>query len=244
MIDLHCHILPGIDDGAADVEDSVGMAGQGSDDGVEVVCATPHIRHDHDVRIGELPERVAAVNSALRERGVEIDVVLGGEVAETALTGLTDSELRAVSLGGGGRWILLEPAPGPLSDTLGDAVESLRERGFSALIAHPERHLGPDFAERLRDLCLQGALTQVTAALLASGPTREPMVGLARRGLVHVLGSDSHSSRAGRPLRLSEGFAALAGIEALAGRLDWIRTEAPAAILRGEAAEPPFAPRL
>jgi hypothetical protein len=66
VIDLHCHILPGIDDGALDLNDSVGMARIAAADGIEVVCATPHIRHDHDVTIPELAGRVEQVNEELR----------------------------------------------------------------------------------------------------------------------------------------------------------------------------------
>jgi len=63
LIDLHCHVLPGIDDGAVDLADAVALMRQATADGIATVCATPHIRHDHEVRIGELPERVAALRS-------------------------------------------------------------------------------------------------------------------------------------------------------------------------------------
>jgi tyrosine-protein phosphatase YwqE len=58
VIDLHCHILPGLDDGALNLHDAIGMARQAQDDGIQAVCATPHIRHDHDVVISELADRV------------------------------------------------------------------------------------------------------------------------------------------------------------------------------------------
>ena len=66
------------------------------------------------------------------------------------------------------------------------------------------------------------------------------MLALARRGLIHVLASDSHSSHGGRPLRVSDGIAALQQIDILRPHLDWIAREAPAAILRGDRPEPPF----
>ena len=116
MIDLHCHILPGIDDGALDLEDSVAMARIAAADGIDVIAATPHIRHDHDVRIAELARRVEEVNAELRRADVPVTIVSGGEVAETALDGLDEEELRTVSLAGAG-WILLEPRPGPLGDS-------------------------------------------------------------------------------------------------------------------------------
>ena len=129
MIDLHSHILPGIDDGAADLEDAVAMARQAEADGIEVVCATPHVRADHDVRLPELPRRVEELNGELAARRIGVRVVRGGEVSETIVAELSVAELGAASLGGGGRWILLEPAPGPLGDSLSDAVDSLAELG-------------------------------------------------------------------------------------------------------------------
>jgi len=242
VIDLHCHILPALDDGALDLDDAVAMARQGEEDGVETVCATPHIRHDHDVVIGELARRVAELNAELRGRGVGIRVTTGAEVAETALPGLTDDELRLASLGGGGRWILLEPAPGPLGDSLDAAVEALQRRGFRSVIAHPERHPHAQLGAHLARLVRRGALVQATAAMLEHEQASPVIVELAQRGLVHLLASDAHSSRAGRPLRLSGGFAALRAAEQLAGRIDWMAREAPAAILAGQDVDPPFSP--
>lgn len=238
MIDLHCHILCGIDDGAATVEDSVAMARQGSGDGIETICATPHIRHDHDVLVHELAGRTAELNAELARRGVAVEVIAAGEVAETAVAGLDEAELRAVALGG--RWILLEPAPGPLGDSLGGAVERLGGLGYRSLIAHPERHPAPDMAARLAGLVEAGCLVQATAALIAEGPAAEAMLDLARRGLLHVLGSDSHSARAGRPVRLSAGLERLREDEELRPHLEWIAHTAPAAIVRGEEVEPPL----
>jgi len=241
VIDLHCHILPGIDDGALDLADSLAMARVAADDGIETISATPHIRHDHDVRIAELPARVAELNGELSRNGVPVEIVTGGEVAETAIEGLGEDELEAVSLGGGG-WILLEPAPGPLGDSLIEAVLKLRKRGHGALIAHPERHVSGDMLDRIRRLIDLGALIQCTAAYLVSGNAREGMLALAAAGLIHVLASDAHSSRGGRPLRISEGLAVLGQVNPIAPHLDWVAREAPAAILRGEDPEPPYAP--
>ncbi len=214
-----------------------------ADDGIRVIAATPHIRHDHDVRISQLPTLVIELNDAIAQEGIPVEIVTGGEVAETALTGLDDETLGSVSLGGRG-WVLLEPKPGPLADSLIDAVEHLRERGFRALIAHPERHPSEELRERIAELIEHGALIQATAAYLVAGPAREGMLSLARDGLIHVLGSDAHSSHGGRPARLSEGIAALEEVETLTPHLGWIVTEAPAAILQGEYPEPPYRPSL
>jgi protein-tyrosine phosphatase len=234
VIDLHCHILPGVDDGALDVADALGMARQAAADGIAAVCATPHIRHDHDVRIGELAGRVRDLAGAVRSAGIGVDVLGGGELAEPIARSLTDDELRLVTLGGGGRWILLEPAPGPLSERLGETVDALAARGFACVIAHPERHLAADFADRLRALTRRGALVQATAALLADGPAAAPLAALAADGLVHVVASDAHSSHAGRPVRLSGALARLRAAGLPEARVRWMAVEAPSAIVRGD----------
>jgi len=242
MIDLHCHLLPGLDDGPRDLADAIAMGRQAAASGMTAVCATPHIRHDHDVRIFELPDRLALVSDALRAHGCSVQVLPGGEVAETIVDHLSDDELHAVSLGASGTWILLEPAPGPLSDSLDATVRRLESRGFRSLVAHPERHLSHDLIDRLMGLVDAGALVQVTAATLAEHPASIGMRMLAEAGVVHVLGSDAHSARAGRPVDLTAGLAALAEIPAMRPHLGWISGQAPAAIVAGRDVVPPFRP--
>ena len=242
MIDLHCHILDAIDDGARDADDSVAMARQAEEDGIGAVCATPHIRHDHDVRIEELAERVHGLNARLEREMVAVKVLQGGEVAETAVEGLSEEELRLVSLGGGS-WILLEPAPGPLDDSLLRRVSHLAERGHRAIIAHPERHLSADMFERMAALVVEGALIQATADFFLREEMAAGMLSMAGKGLVHVLSSDAHTVHGGRPVRLSPALERLREVELLAPHLDWIANEAPHAIVNGALVEPPFAPQ-
>lgn len=243
MIDLHCHILDAIDDGARDADDSVGMARQAEEDGIEAVCATPHIRHDHDVRIEELAGRVRGLNARLEQELVAVRILQGGEVAETAVEGLSEEELARVSLGGGG-WILLEPAPGPLSDSLLRRVAHLHERGHRSLIAHPERHLSADMFERMAALVAEGALIQATADFFLREQMAKGMLAMAERGLVHVLSSDAHTVLAGRPVRLSPALEKLGEVELLAPHLEWIAEIAPRAIVSGDPLEAPFEPQL
>jgi protein-tyrosine phosphatase len=229
LIDLHCHILPGIDDGALDMDDAVAMARQAEDDGIEVICATPHIRHDHEVRIHELDVRVASLNDAIAAAGMTVRVARAGEVAQAILDTLDDDELAAVAIGG--RWVLLEPAPGPLAEALLAGVDRLHARGFGAIVAHPERHAAPDIEDTLGAAVERGALVQATAAALADGGDgADWLTRLTHDGLIHVLGSDAHSSRAGRPVRLSAAYARLAdaGADAQAMR------DRAVAVLRGD----------
>jgi protein-tyrosine phosphatase len=239
LIDLHCHILPALDDGALDLRDSLGMGRQAAGDGIEAICATPHIRHDHDVRIEQLAGRVEAVNQCLSDEGVPVTVLQGGEVAETAVEDLSEEELSRVTLGDG-NWVLLEPAPGPLSDSLIRRVEHLAERGHRALVAHPERHLSADMYERIAALIAAGALVQATADFFLRERTADGMRSLAEAGLIHVLSSDAHSSHGGRPVHMSEAFDQLADIESVAPHVHWMRDVAPLAIVNGQELSVPF----
>jgi protein-tyrosine phosphatase len=243
VIDLHCHILDAIDDGARDADDSVGMARQAEADGIEAVCATPHIRHDHDVRIEELAGRVRGLNARLEQELVAVRILQGGEVAETAVEGLSAEELARVSLGGGS-WILLEPAPGPLGDSLLRRVAHLHERGCRALVAHPERHLSADMFERMAALVAEGALIQATADFFLREQMAVGMLAMAERGLVHVLSSDAHTVLAGRPVRLSTALEKLREVELLAPHIEWIAETAPKAIVNGEPLTAPFEPQV
>ncbi len=241
MIDLHCHILPALDDGALDLADSVAMAREAERDGIAAVCATPHIRDDHDVRIQELPARIEELQRELDRRGVRVRIVQGGEVAQFAADGLSKGHLREVSLNCGG-WILLEPGPGPMADELPALAERLAGRGVRTIVAHPERHAGADFEQRLRELVARGCLLQWTADFLAQADPGDPdalVPRLAREGLVHLLATDAHSSHGGRPLRLSPGFDRLREV-CPPERVAWIAEQAPAAILRGEPVAPPW----
>jgi protein-tyrosine phosphatase len=236
VIDLHCHILPGLDDGAVDIADALAMARQAEADGIGVVCATPHIRHDHDVWIGGLEARVASLVSALAEHEIPVEIEQAGEVAAGALDSLDETELRLVSLGGTGRWVLLEPSPGPLNDALVAAVERLAGRGARSVIAHPERHLGHDYRKQLAALTERGALVQVTAALVldaAAGPT---LIDLVAHGLVHLVASDAHSARVGRPVALRDAISLLE--REVGPDFAAFARDAPAAILRGEDVDP------
>ena len=236
LVDLHSHILPALDDGALDLRDSVAMARQAEADGIEDVCATPHIRRDHDVRITELADLTWVLNDLLEKEGVETRVLTGGEVAEPIVDDLDDDELRLCSLGGGHRWILLEPNAGPLTDGTTETVRDLHARGFGVVLAHPERHASDDLHDRLRALVAEGVLVQMTAQFILDGHG----IDLAEAGLVHVLGSDAHSSHGGRRLELSAALERLAEIPALAPHAEWISRTAPRAIVCGEPLAPPY----
>ncbi len=247
MIDLHTHVLPGLDDGAPDAAAAVALASAAAAEGVTVLAATPHLRADHpDVRPSELAGRVAALREELAREDVAVDIVEGGEVDLHWAADADDEDLRLASYGQRGHDVLVETPYGELPPAFDDLLFRVQARGFRALLAHPER--SPTFQRdprRLSALVERGALVQVTAAALADGSRRSRShrlaTALVREGLAHVIASDAHGVGGIRPAGLTAGVRAA---ERLApGRGRWMVTDAPAAILAGDPLPPAPPPR-
>jgi protein-tyrosine phosphatase len=248
MIDLHAHVLPGIDDGAATMEEAVEVAATAAGEGTAVLAATPHLRADHPaVHPEELGERTAELRSSVRDAGIGLEIVAGGELDLVWALHAGDEALRLVSFDQAGRDLMIETPYGPLPAGFEELLFAVAARGYRVLLAHPER--SPTFQQdtaRLHELVRRGTLLQVTAAALVDRPARSRSARLARAlvqaGVAHVIASDRHGpdiQRAG----LADGVAAA---RALAGRrADWMVEDAPAAILAGDAlpAAPPISPR-
>jgi protein-tyrosine phosphatase len=236
VIDLHVHVLPGIDDGPRDEAAAIELVSEAAAGGVTTIAATPHLRADHpDVRPLELARRTTELQAVLDRAGVAVELVTAGEVDVRWAQGALEEELRAVSYGGRGRDILVEVPYGELGPEFEGLVFQLRVRGYRVLLAHPER--SPTFqrdADRLTAMVDQGCLVQVTASALTlrsrRSRSRKLAMSLVREGIAHVIASDTHSG-GGRRASLSEAVEAL-GREA-PRRARWMVTEAPAAILAG-----------
>ena len=197
MIDLHSHILPGVDDGPATIEESLEIARRAAADGVRVIAATPHVRDDYPTEAATMERLVAELREAIHEERIPVDVRPGGEIAIDWLDRLSDDDLRRFGLGGSPRYILLEfPYAGwPLS--LHEWVFRLVTREITPVIAHPERNADVQHdPDELRPLVDAGALVQVTAASLdgrIGRSSRAAAFTLIERGLAHLLASDAHT---------------------------------------------------
>ncbi len=247
MIDLHCHLLPGIDDGPATLADALAMARAAVAAGITTIAATPHVDHHFRLDPTGFAARAAELREALAFDGIELEVVAGGEVAPARLPDLEDGALEAVALGGG-PYVLLECPLTQSAPTMGPAVAYLTRRGRKVLLAHPERSPGLQRdLSALAAMVQDGALTQVTAGALAGdhGSTaRRTAIQMLRAGLVHCIASDAHDTDR-RPPDLLRGIrAAEADVPGLADRTAWMTEEVPAAILEGRApaAPPPLGP--
>jgi protein-tyrosine phosphatase len=243
MIDLHCHLLPGIDDGPENLDEARVLAESAAADGIEVIAATPHLRDDHPgVNPEELRERCTAVAEALRAADVDIEVVPAGEVDLVWALDAPDHALDLVSYGQRGSDVLVETPYGELNSNFEQMLfDRFASRDVRVLLAHPERN--PTLREdprRLSELVRRGVLVQVTASSLIDSGRRSRSRRMARamikEGIAHVIASDSHGPGVQRA-SLSAGVAEAARIDP--GRAGWMVDDAPRAILAGEPLPPP-----
>jgi len=245
VIDLHCHILPGIDDGPPDMAAALALARALVAAGTHTVAATPHVDEHFGLDPRDFPARVEEVRVALAAEGIPLEVVAGGEIALSRLPDLDDDDLRAVALGGG-PYVLLECPLANAAPMLESAVELLLQRGHGVLLAHPERSPAiqrePD---RLAQMIEAGALSQLTAGALAGdfGQTvRHVAVHLLRWELVHCVASDAHDATRRGPEMLAGIRGAERDVPGLEDRAAWLTEDVPAAILAGD--DPPEPPPL
>lgn len=243
MIDLHSHLLPGVDDGPATMAAAVALARAMVADGTRTAVCTPHMAEAWPTAPAAVHEGVGALRTRLAKEGVELELTSGGEITPAFLAGMSDADLAAASLGGGGRWLLVELRGGGWPLGLADRLADLEIRGFNVVLAHPERaefvQRAPD---RLHDLVGRGALLQLNAESLLGehGPrAAATAVTLLRGGLAHLIASDAHSAE-GRPPRLAEGLAAAAReLRVEPEALAWMVEEGPRLVIEGQPVRPP-----
>src|SRR5579883_858978 len=108
MVDLHTHILPGIDDGVRTLAESVELARAAAAEGVSVLAATPHVREDFPTSADDVERLVGEVSRAVAAAAIPIGIRAGAEVALDRLPLLPDGELRRLGLGGNPRYLLVE----------------------------------------------------------------------------------------------------------------------------------------
>jgi len=217
FVDIHCHLLPGIDDGAVGWDESLAMARLAVDDGISTVVATPHQLGSYSRNAGEtIRASCRQLQEFFDQRGVALHVVPGADVRiEPDLIRKVDTG-EVVTLGDHRRYVLLE-LPHELYFSLDRLLRDLRAAGLIGILSHPERNLGilgqPHVVEPLVDA---GCLLQVTAGSLTG--SFGPQVGnfaewLVLQGFVHFVATDAHGAKSRRPLmsRAFERVAQVAG---------------------------------
>jgi protein-tyrosine phosphatase len=246
LVDLHSHILPGVDDGAPDMETSIAMARTAVADGIRIMVATPHVSFEYELDPMDVGRRVGELNLALARRELPLAVLPGGEIALTRLSALEPGELRMLSLGAG-PYLLVETPYAGAAPFLEDVVFDLELRGFRTILAHPERcAMFENDRDRLARLVERGVICSVNAGSMAGQfgrRVRDFAVHLFRAGLVHSVASDAHDDEV-RRAQVRWGFDRLdSELPGLAEQAEWFTQTAPNAIVSGgrlpAAPEPP-----
>ena len=208
MIDLHCHLLPGIDDGPLSLEVSLAMARQAVDDGIVFTACTPHIYPGlYENNRAGIEAAVAALRTALAEAGIPLQLGTGADthLAPDLVGGIRDGRVPTIN---GSRYLLLEPPHHVAPPRFDESVFNLMAAGIVPVITHPERLSWIETHYSVfADLVKQGAWMQLTAGSLTGRFGRRPKYWAERmldEGLVHILATDSHHIDK-RPPLLAEG---------------------------------------
>ncbi len=236
ITDLHCHLLPGVDDGARDLDTALELCRRACEEGVAVAITTPHTLDGvYDVQRATARRALQTLRTALGREGIPLRVELAAECRYDAALPTLLRDSPDVSLDGAGRYLLLELPHEQVPAGLPQLMFALQTRGTTPVIAHPERNLGvrrdPDQVEAWVE---RGVLLQLTAGSLSGafgGPIGRCAERLLRRGWAHVVASDAHSPGK-RPPAMQ---AAVRCVRALVGN-DAARAlfvDNPAAIARG-----------
>jgi protein-tyrosine phosphatase len=212
LIDLHCHLLPGIDDGSPDLQTSLAMARMAVADGIVTTACTPHIfpgRYDNSRQTIEWS--VEALRTALAAEAIPLQLVVGADthLVPGLLGRLRRGEVPTLA---GSAYLLIEPAHHVIPPDFEQSVYDLLAAGYLPLITHPERltWIG-DYYDIFRRLVERGAWMQITSGSLTgrfSSGARYWGEKMLDEGLVHLLATDAHGLGK-RPPCLAEGrFAA------------------------------------
>jgi protein-tyrosine phosphatase len=236
VIDIHFHLLPGIDDGPAHLGGSVELARAASEAGTGTIVATPHVSPEYPNRPEAIERLAGRVAARLEQADVPVEVYAAGELAAGAVGELTGAQLRSLTLGAG-RWLLLECPFARGADDFEAVARRLQGRGFDVLLAHPERSAPfQREPERIAALVEDGMLCSVTAGSLVGrfgDAARTAALALVEAGLVHNVASDAHNTTR-RPPGAREQIAA-AGLGSIA---EWLTVEVPRALLDGASVPP------
>ncbi|CRK80165.1 tyrosine-protein phosphatase [Neobacillus massiliamazoniensis] len=209
MIDLHCHILPGIDDGAPNLSESIRMAKKAVEQGVHTIVATPHhMNNQYENRRNSILKRVEELNQALLQEQLNVKIIPGqevrvyGELVEDFLTGeilpINDSP-----------YVLVEFPSSQVPRYTEKLFYDMQLNGLIPIIVHPERNQEviehPNLLYRLVE---KGAFTQITAASLCGDfgkKIKQFSQQLIEANLTHFIASDAHNT-SNRTCRMREAF--------------------------------------
>ena len=234
--DIHCHIVPQIDDGASSINQSIRMARSAERDGTTSLIATPHqLGANSRVTAANIIEGVSELQSTLRKEEIPVTVRPGADVRIDPELPKLLKQGKVLTLADHGKHVLLE-LPHDTYYPLDKLLKSLRKQGLVGILSHPERNRGiiknPD---AMWDVIEAGGLLQITAASLTGtfGSSCQEIAELAvDKGLVHFIASDAHDVKH-RPFGMREAYNTICDM-ADKKLADLVCCENPARVFEGE----------
>jgi protein-tyrosine phosphatase len=240
FIDIHCHLAPGLDDGAPHWGDALAMAEMAAADGIGTIVVTPHQLGSYAKNSGQIIRTATEqLQQFLHHHGVPLRVLPGADVRiePDLMQKIRSGEV--MTLADRHRHVLLE-LPESVYVPLDRLLAELASAGLAGILSHPERNLGilsqPDL---VRPLVEHGCLMQVTAGSLTGtfGPEiRRFAESLVEQGLVHFIGTDAHGTKTRAPL-LAAAFERVAELAGHSAAVD-LCCRHPAAVATGEVVPP------
>ncbi|MEK3888442.1 tyrosine-protein phosphatase [Bacillus sp. FSL K6-3431] len=198
MIDIHCHILPGIDDGARDLGDSLAMAKQAVKEGIHTIIATPHHKNgSYNNYKAEIIQRTEELNDALQSENINLSILPG---QETRIYGdiLEDYEAGEIlTLGNASNYLFIELPSNHVPRYTNRLCFDLQMKGLTPVIVHPERNVELiEHPDKLYKLVQDGVATQITAGSFTGyfgKKIQKFTFDLIESNLTHFLASDAHN---------------------------------------------------
>jgi len=198
MIDIHCHLLPGIDDGAQSLPDTLEMASIAVADGIRTIFCTPHIYPGlYENKGPDIRRRVGLLQLVLQDRGIDLNLSYGADVhlVPEIFDGLRTGRIPTL---GGSRYLLLEPSHHVRPPRFTETVFAIIGAGYVPVITHPERltwvnHHFSDFTELSRS----GAWLQITGGALTGrfgARAKHQAERFVGDGWADVIASDGHTA--------------------------------------------------
>ena len=209
VIDLHSHILPGVDDGAEDLETSLAMARMAVEDGIEVMACTPHFMpglYDNDA--ADIRQRIIELNQRLVEENIDLALVVGGDahIRIDFIDCLRDGRILRLNES---RYVLFEPSHVTMPPRLEDLLFNILMAGFVPILTHPERFRWIESNyEVFRRMVEAGVWMQITAGSLTGRFSKRAQYWSQKmldEGLVHIVATDAHNCKS-RPPLMQEAF--------------------------------------
>lgn len=237
FVDIHCHILPGVDDGPPSLADSLEMAAMAYADGIRTIIATPHANYRYPpLPAKEYLQRIANLQEVIDRIQIPLRILPGADVqiVESLVERVRARQI--LSLADTGRYILLE-LPHDIYVPIDGLMTELKTIGTRSILSHPERNAGIQAnLDLLEPLVERGCLLQVTAGSILGEFGREAQavaLQMLKHRLVHFVATDAHSPRYRKPL-LRQAYRSVSALTEKS-YADQIFKQFPTAVVEGRA---------